>query len=72
MAEKKIQKNDEDEKEAKEGELDADALDSAFDDHGFGDEESDHPVEIKPLSDDDAEDEDTDAEWNSYDDKDTY
>lgn len=68
MAEKKTQKNDEDEKE---GELDADALDSAFDDHGFGDEESDHPVEVKAPNDGDIE-EDGDAEWNSYDDKDPY
>ena len=72
MAEKKIQKNNEDDKETKEGELDADALDSAFDDHGFGDEDSDHPVEVKAHGDDYTEDEDTDAEWNSYDDKDTH
>lgn len=63
MSEKKGQKNDEEEE--KEGTLDADALDGAFDDHGFGDEDEVIPVVVDPEN---TEKEDDDAEWNSYDD----
>jgi len=64
MSEKKGQKNDEEEE--KEGTLDADALDGAFDDHGFGDE--DEVVPVVAVDPEHADKEDDDAEWNSYDD----
>lgn len=60
-----IYMSDEKEEELKEGELDVDALDGAFDDHGFGAEDQTEPVEI--LGDEDGEDEES-AEWLTHDD----
>jgi hypothetical protein len=63
MSDKKGQKNDEEEE--REGTLDADALNDAFDEQGFGDEDEVIPVIVDPEN---TEKEDDDAEWNSYDD----
>jgi len=62
--------SEKEEEEIKEDELNVDALDAAFDDHGFGEE--DLPlVEIKG---DDGEDDEGGAEWrdDSVDDKDNW
>lgn len=59
--------NDEEEVKDIEGELDADVLDGAFDDHGFGDEDQDEiPT---PLEDEESEES---AEWLTHDDSDSW
>lgn len=55
------------EDEIKEGELDVDVLDGAFDDHGFGDEEDTplHPIE-------DSSGDEESAEWLTHDDNEDW
>lgn len=57
--------DDTQEEDIKEGELDVDALDGAFDDHGFGEEEEEDPL-LHPAE-QDPENEES-AEWLTYDD----
>ncbi len=58
--------------EEKEGELNVDILDAAFDDHGFGEE--DVPLISIIKGDEEVEEDDGGAEWrdDSIDDKDNW
>lgn len=64
MSDKDTHKEEED---LKDGELDVDALDGAFDDHGFGDDDQEEVV----LPDEDLDDEES-AEWLTHDDTDSW
>ena len=59
--------NEEEEVKDIEGELDADVLDGAFDDQGFGDEDQEE-IGV-PIDDEESE---KSAEWNNYDDTDSW
>lgn len=65
MSDKDTHKEKEDE-DIKEGELNVDALDAAFDDHGFGEED----LPLLPIIKGDEEDEEDEggAEWRTDDD----
>ena len=69
MSEKDVKKDVKDDEDIKEpeGELDADVLDGAFDDQGFGDEDQD---EIDTTENDALEEES--AEWLTHDDRDNW
>lgn len=63
--------SEKEEEEIKEGELNVDALDAAFDDHlGFGEED----VPLIEIKSDDSEEDEGGAEWrdDSVDDKDNW
>lgn len=67
MSDKNTHKEREPDEETKEGELNVDILDAAFDDHGFGDDDQDEVV----VPGDDANDEES-AEWLTHDDPDSW